>query len=281
MGDKIYDLIFDPGHGGADPGAVGPTTKEKDNALVLVKKTAVILEATDRFRVKFTRTTDKDFCAPAPFNVDLDLKNRVKVANTLGGDAFYSFHNNSAAVKAYGNEVYALSAGGEGEKIAKAIRARMALLGMVDRGVKYANWYVLKWTEMPAVLIEYGFINSEEAVILAKLDQAALAIAQGIGDHFGVSVEAPRKEGENVFDHAVVYFTDTDFSSARIISRKLGGCAMYCRDGNNANIHKDIENCKHPVIVGGAELNIPGATNCCGTGAPETAILAARYAQTL
>ena len=82
-------------------------------------------------------------------------------------------------------------------------------------------------------------------------------------------------------DHAVVYFTDTDFSSARIISRKLGGCAMYCRDGNNANIHKDIENCKHPVIVGGAELNVSGATNCCGLHAEDTAIKAAEYAKTL
>ena len=89
-------------------------------------------------------------------------------------------------------------------------------------------------------------------------------------------------EGEEIImDHAVVYFTDTDFSSARIISRKLGGCAMYCRDGVNTNIHKDIENCEHPVIVGGAELNIPGATNCCGLHAEDTAIKAAQYAKTL
>ena len=82
-------------------------------------------------------------------------------------------------------------------------------------------------------------------------------------------------------DHAVVYFTDTDFSSARIVSRKLGGCAMYCRDGNNANIHKDIKNCKHPVIVGGAEMDTQGATNCCGLHAEDTAIKAAQYAKTL
>lgn len=88
-------------------------------------------------------------------------------------------------------------------------------------------------------------------------------------------------EDEMKLEHAVVYFTDTDFSSARIISRKLGGCAMYCRDGVNSNIHKDIENCEHPVVVGGAELNIPGATNCCGLHAEDTAIEAAQYAKTL
>lgn len=190
----VIDLIFDPGHGGADPGAVGPTTKEKDNVLVLAKKTAAYLEATGRFRVKFTRDTDKDFCN-GNYSEALDLKNRVTVANALGGKVFVAFHDNSCAGNAYGNEVYALATGGPGEKLAKDINARMAAqLGMVDRGVKFAGWYVCKWTDMPAVLVEYGFINAEEAVILAKMDQAALAIAQGIGDHFGVSVDAQRKE---------------------------------------------------------------------------------------
>ena len=198
MSDLIYDLIFDPGHGGVDPGAVGLTTKEKDNVLILAKKTAAYLVSTGRFRVKFTRETDKDFCSPAPYSEALDLKNRVNVANALGGKAFFSFHNNSASVKAYGNEVYALATGGDGAIIAKAICTRMAAqLGMVNRGVKFVSWYVCKWTDMPAVLIEYGFINAEEATILAKMDQTALAIAQGIGDHFGVSVEATKVSAED------------------------------------------------------------------------------------
>ncbi|MCO1599805.1 N-acetylmuramoyl-L-alanine amidase [Desulfosporosinus nitroreducens] len=102
-------------------------------------------------------------------------------------------------------------------------------------------------------------------------------------DEFEQAVLEPEKEEEDeeAMDHAVIYFTDTDFSSARIVSRKLGGCAMYCRDGNNANVHKDIEKCKHPVVVGGEELNISGVTNCCGLHAEDTAIKAAQYAQTL
>ncbi|MCO1599745.1 N-acetylmuramoyl-L-alanine amidase family protein [Desulfosporosinus nitroreducens] len=259
MGEsKIYDLIFDPGHGGTDPGAVGPTTKEKDNVLVLAKKTAVILEATGRFRVKFTRTTDKDFCAPAPYNDDLDLRNRVKVANTLGGDAFYSFHNNSATVKAYGNEIYALAAGGEGEKMAKAIRARMALLGMVDRGIKYANWYVLKWTEMPAVLIEYGFINSEESTILDKMDQAALAIAQGIGDHFGVSVSANviKKEVYEMKEAVLAHGIEDYLVPARKESIKLGNCAVFLRFDDKTP-PADVFKAEHLTIVGGGSVGHP------------------------
>jgi len=100
-------------------------------------------------------------------------------------------------------------------------------------------------------------------------------------DRYVAELKKRLEGGNNVLEHAVVYFTDTDFSSARIVSRKLGGCAMYCRDGVNANIHKDVENCEHPVIVGGAELDIPGVTNCCGLHAEDTAIKAAQYAKTL
>lgn len=272
MSDLIYDLIFDPGHGGTDPGAVGATTKEKDNVLVLAKKTAVILEATGRFKVKLTRTTDKDFCVPAPYNDDLDLKNRVKVANDLGGDAFFAFHNNSAAAKAYGNEVYALAAGGEGERMAKAIRARMALLGMLDRGVKYANWYVLKWTGMPAVLIEYGFINAEEAVILAKMDQAALAIAQGIGDHFGVSVSAniEGKEGYEMKEAVLAYGLDDYLVPAYKKSIKLGNCAVFPRFADKTP-PADVFKAEHLTIVGGGSVGHPNETILSGKTWGDTA----------
>ncbi|GAB6170531.1 peptidoglycan recognition family protein [Paradesulfitobacterium aromaticivorans] len=90
-----------------------------------------------------------------------------------------------------------------------------------------------------------------------------------------------RGGGEDVLDHAVVYFTDRDFSSARIVSDKLGGCAMFCRNGQSA-VHPEAKSAKHLVIIGGPEVkDHPNVTNCCGAGAPETAILAAQYAQTL
>ena len=277
MNEITYDLIFDPGHGGADPGAVGLTTKEKDNVLVLAKKTAAYLGATGRFRVKFTRDTDKDFCAPAPYNEDLDLKNRVKVANDLGGKAFFSFHNNSAVVKAYGNEVYAVSAGGPAEKIAKAINARMAAqLDMINRGVKFANWYVCKWTTMSAVLVEYGFINAEESTILAKMDQAALAIAQGIGDHFGVSVTAQGEE-ESVVDDAILMFSDEDYWSAKDVSAKKGGIAMFVRQGTARTIPADALKSKHLITIGGPTTGHTNETLLSGKTKYDTSAVVGKY----
>jgi len=277
LADEIYDLVFDPGHGGADPGAVGLTTKEKNNVLVLAKKTAAYLVASGRFRVKFTRDTDKDFCSPAPYSESLDLKNRVNVANTLGGEVFVAFHDNSAAAKAYGNEVYAAASGGDGEKLAKAIRSRMAAqLDMIDRGVKFANWYVCKWTDMPAVLVEYGFINSEEATILAKMDQAALAIAQGIGDHFGVNVTAKGK-GEDIVDNAILKYSDEDDWSAKDVSAKLGGIAVFTRQGTTRTIPADAMKAKHLIVIGGATTGHPNETLLSGKTKFDTAAAVGKY----
>lgn len=90
--------------------------------------------------------------------------------------------------------------------------------------------------------------------------------------------------GESDFemDHAVVYFTDRDFSSARMIADKLGCCAMYCRNGSNTFVHPDWAKIKHIVVVGGTfDINTATSTNCCGVHAEDTAILAANYAKTL
>jgi len=275
LSDEIYDLIFDPGHGGADPGAVGTTTKEKDNVLVLAKKTAAHLVATGRFRVKFTRDADKDFCNGA-YNENLDLKNRVAIANDLGGDAFFSFHNNSAASAAYGNEVYAVAPKGEGEKIAKAIRARMAAqLDMVDRGVKFAGWYVCKWTDMPGVLVEYGFINSEESVILAKMDLAALTIAQGIGDYFGVNVTVKGKE-EDVLKVAVLLFSKEDYWSGTDVVVKNGNCALFIRPADRS-VPADAMSAEKLIVVGGSKTGHPNEVLLSGNDKYDTAVAVKKY----
>ena len=91
----------------------------------------------------------------------------------------------------------------------------------------------------------------------------------------------PELGGENV-KNAVMYFSVNDFSVGKIVSDKLGGCAMFCRNANNANIHPDAKAAGHLVVVGGAPVtDRANVTNCCGADAAATAILAAQYAQTL
>ncbi len=253
----MYDLIFDPGHGGRDPGAVGPTRYEKDLSLTLAKQTATILVESGKYNVRFTRDIDKDFCGYY-FNVETDLINRVDIANEMRGSVFVSFHINSANREAHGNEVYAWQPGSRAEKLAKAINARMAAqLDMVDRGVKFANWYVCRKTHMPACLVEYGFIKSEEDVIIAKMDQAALSVAQGIADYFGVILTLEAEE-EDVLENAILMFSDEDYWSAKDVSAKDGGIAIFVRQGKDKTIPIDAMKAKQLITIGGPET---GHTN--------------------
>lgn len=274
-------VIIDPGHGGRDPGAIGKTTHEKNNNLKLALNVGKILQQ-HGVSVHYTRTTDKDFCSGA-FDVNKDLENRIAVAKQFYADVFASLHNNAFNKLEKGLETYCFKFGGNDERLARCIQDQMAFnpaLGMLNRGVKASNYYVLKRydkTNTSACLVEYGFIDSEEDAILAKMDIAAESIAKGILKFLDIDYKGVK----DVLDHAVVYFTDRDFSSARIVSDKLGGCAMFCRNGK-PTIHPAAKASKHPVIIGGPELkDHPNVTNCCGIGAPETAILAAQYAQKL
>lgn len=182
-------VCIDPGHGQHDPGAVGPGgTKEKDVALSVALKVGEWLKK-HGIDVVFTRTNDNP---GFPTDEKQNLAKRVSIANTAKADIFVSVHCNSAGNKqARGLETYCYALGGNGEKLARAIQEEVRkATGFIDRGVKTANFYVLRYTQMPAVLVELGFIsNPDEEKILASTDfqaKAAEAIAKGICRYFGI-----------------------------------------------------------------------------------------------
>jgi N-acetylmuramoyl-L-alanine amidase len=80
-------IVIDPGHGGTDPGAVGPGFLEKDVALAVAHQLRMALEATGRYDVHMTRTTD----------VFVPLGGRVAVSRRKGANLFVSIHANSVA----------------------------------------------------------------------------------------------------------------------------------------------------------------------------------------
>jgi N-acetylmuramoyl-L-alanine amidase len=176
LGGVIMKIVIDPGHGGKDPGAVGPSgLKEAHVNLQVALKVAEKLRKAG-VEVKLTRTND----------VFVDLQPRCDIANSFNADYFVSIHCNAAGTpQAHGTETYCYKFGGKGEVLAKAIQAELiAVTGRADRGVKTANYYVLRRTNMPAALIELAFIsNLEEERLLASVDyqeKCALAIAKGI-----------------------------------------------------------------------------------------------------
>lgn len=113
----------------------------------------------------------------------------TETANDWDADIFVSIHCNSAeAEEACGTETFAYDLdGGEGEKLATCIQDQIVdALNSVDRGVK-ANpeLFVLKYTGMPAVLVELGFISNErdEELLTTRQDDFARAIARGVTDY--------------------------------------------------------------------------------------------------
>ena len=184
-------IVIDPGHGGYDPGAIGPAgLLEKQVTL------AVSLKLADKLRhagveAVLTRTSDS---VPWPANVNRDLAARCEIANRAGADFFISIHCNSAAdPSARGTETYAYKPGGRGEQLARAVQEELIkACGLANRGIKFANYYVLRRTDMPAVLTELAFIsNPEEERLLGSPDyqeKCATAIARGIGKVIGVKI---------------------------------------------------------------------------------------------
>ena len=113
----------------------------------------------------------------------------TETANDWDADIFVSIHCNSAeADEACGTETFAYDLdGGAGEKIATCIQDQIVdALNTVDRGVK-ANpkLFVLRYTAMPAVLVELGFISNEidEELLTNRQDDFARAISRGVTDY--------------------------------------------------------------------------------------------------
>lgn len=169
-------ICLDPGHGGVDPGAIGQAgTREADINLAVVMK--LKMELAER-GIPAVTTRDND--------TFVSLQDRVMKANHAGAMAFVSVHCNSANNrKASGTEVFYCIGSRPGEVLARAVHDPLIrAIGLVDRGVKGAGFYVLRHTKMPAVLIELAFISNagEEGLLISEGFQlkAARAIADGV-----------------------------------------------------------------------------------------------------
>jgi N-acetylmuramoyl-L-alanine amidase len=195
-------VAIDPGHGGADTGAVGvlppgtdtgltPRTDaagqtliyEKDVTLDIAQRLAAWLRARG-YPVVLTRTEDLAG-GNRPYTTELaDLRARTGIANRAGADLFVSIHENAFIDPAMrGSETYHYYlAGTPARALAVAIQQELLLrLGLPDRGVASAGFYVLKHTVMPAVLVEGAFLtNPGEAALLARPDVRE-TLAEGIG----------------------------------------------------------------------------------------------------
>lgn len=149
------DIILDAGHGGFDNGATYRGRAEKDDVLRLTLDVGRQLEK-DGYSVAYIRTED---VYESPYR-------KAEKANQTGGDIFISFHRNSGVEENLYNGVQALVYSTEGKEavaLGEAINENLEKLGFQDLGVEaIPDLIVLHKTQMPAVLMEVGFINSDK-----------------------------------------------------------------------------------------------------------------------
>lgn len=214
-------VVIDPGHGGDDPGAIGPRgLREKDVTLDMAKRLKKILEETYNLEVYLTRDSDRF----------ISLKDRTLFANRKKADLFVSIHANASPRKnTRGTETYLLNWTNNSEALRVAAREnRISVekmkesrseLGMIltslereskrdeslklahfiqnslisrlsrsysritDLGVKQALFYVLVGAEMPSVLVEVAFISNprEERLLRSRTFRQRSAEAMAKG----------------------------------------------------------------------------------------------------
>ena len=185
-------IVLDPGHGGSDTGAIGPTgVTEKSIALRIAKRLKTLLEA-EGAEVILTRTEDTEVSPKKAKATDVEeLQARCDIANQNSADIFLSIHLDAfSGPEAHGTTGYYYEMGSaDSTRLADCVkRGVLRRLGTLDRGTKPCAFYVCRHTDMPAMLLETAFVsnpreeqmmNSEEGV-----ENAAQGIAAGIAEYF-------------------------------------------------------------------------------------------------
>lgn len=222
-GTRPLVIAIDPGHGGQDPGAVGPSgNREKHVTLAIARELARQVNATPGMKAYLTRDTD----------VFIPLNRRAVLARQAKADIFVSIHADAAENRdATGSSVYVLSTRGAssqrarwladkenaadligGVKLASGDTLKSVLLDLTQSGqmkastdaahhvlgslgsvgktrrVEHANFAVLRTSDVPAMLVETGYISNagEEAALTSPEYQRRLAgaVLSGINEYF-------------------------------------------------------------------------------------------------
>jgi len=184
-------IAIDPGHGGVDPGALGPQgVHEKDIVLAIALKLRELLEASGA-TVVMTREIDTDL-SDANLGHQYsrrkrqDLSRRVALINASRASLLVSVHLNSMAARRwYGAQVFFAAESSESKRLAVTIQESLReTLQNTTRLAAAGDYYILEKTACPAVIVEAGFISNPEEARLLQTEhyqaRVALAIYRGI-----------------------------------------------------------------------------------------------------
>ncbi|MBE6555076.1 MAG: N-acetylmuramoyl-L-alanine amidase [Ruminococcaceae bacterium] len=187
MAIRIY---IDQGHNPVNPnaGAEGNGLREQNIVYRIGQETAALLRQSGNYEVLLSRPTPETQLGTSNTT---SLRARTEQANNWGADYFISLHTNASELSAAtGSEAFVYALGGTAAALAESIlNALQAATGLPRRGVfARPSLYVLKRTDMPAILLELGFItNARDARLMNESPELfARGIYEGIVAYTGL-----------------------------------------------------------------------------------------------
>jgi N-acetylmuramoyl-L-alanine amidase len=223
--NRLQTIVIDPGHGGKDPGAIGNSKKnyEKKIVLEIARKLKNILQENLNVNVLLTRSKDEfvslqqrtQFANSQAADLFISIHcnahrssevdgieiyylstaktDEARAVEAMENQVVYDYEGGAEAVKKYDDLAFILADMAQSEHLEESYQLGMKLqsklisaTGAKNRGVKQANFYVLRGAFMPAVLLELGFLtNKKEEKKLSNpsyQDKLVDALYQGIKD---------------------------------------------------------------------------------------------------
>lgn len=192
--NTLHIVVIDAGHGGYDPGAItAQGLYEKEINLQMAKRVGELLKPSG-IQVFLTREEDIDYVPEGTrgrkTKKQADLNYRIDLAKQANADALISLHLNATVTSQNsGAETFFQTQSEEGRRLAESIQQELIKVpGMNRRIAKPGDFYIIKNTPMPAVIVELGYIsNPKERIKLQQAwyqDQLARSVAKGIARYF-------------------------------------------------------------------------------------------------
>ena len=189
--DGGLKIVIDAGHGGIDGGATGKKSGAKESDVNLAIARFLKDELEDRgFEITLTRKTDAGlYDTTAKGFKKQDMQKRKEIIQETDPDLLVSIHQNAFSSAAYrGGQVFYSKESAQGKAFANAVQEKLNLFyteeGAKVRIEKQGDFFILKCTEKPSVLVECGFLSNakDEELLISAVGQKkiARAIAAGV-----------------------------------------------------------------------------------------------------
>ena len=184
-------FVLDAGHGGQDAGCHVGDIRESDLALAFTLRVGALLEQAGCM-VVYTRTDQDGLCGPdGRWDKQDDMRRRAEIIQNAQPDAVLSFHMNTFSTPQTGAQIFIQQPVRDGcAELAEAVRdaLQQQLMPENTRQVKQGDYYILRKSPGLGILIECGFLNNPQELVLLQdpswQDRFAVAVCSALSSFF-------------------------------------------------------------------------------------------------